>query len=131
MPSAPDGPPASGAFFFLVKSMGPRLRGDDRAKCDADVPGRLEERFESIMPIELDQGRGETRNVSASGMYFITDAPLARGMAVRFTLRFPQAAAASPFQLRGEARVGRVEGFDGKLGAGAVISHYALQRTGG
>ena len=95
------------------------------------MPGRLEERFESIMPIELDQGRGETRNVSASGIYFITDAPLAQGMAVRFTLRFPQAAAASPFLLRGEARVVRVESFDGKLGVGAVISHYALERTGG
>jgi hypothetical protein len=93
------------------------------------VPGRLEERFESIMPIELDGGRGETRNVSASGMYFLTDVPLEQGMPLRFRLRFQQASS-GPYLLRGEARVVRVEQVDGKLGVGALISHYELERGG-
>ena len=94
------------------------------------MPGRLEERFESIMPIELDEGRGETRNVSASGMYFVTDVALDVGMPLRFTLRFRQSSP-GPFVLHGEARVVRVEQVDGKLGVGAVISHYELERGSG
>ena len=93
------------------------------------VPGRLEERFESVMPIELDRGSGETRNVSASGIYFVTDAMLSVGMPVKFTLVFKQASA-GPFLLRGEARVVRLEQLDGSgVGVGAEISHYELERV--
>lgn len=91
------------------------------------VPGRLEQRFESLMPIELDRGSGETRNVSASGIYFVTDVALEEGMPVSFVLRFKQASGA-PFLLRGEARVVRLEPFGGKIGVGAAISHYELER---
>jgi hypothetical protein len=93
------------------------------------VPGRLDERFESIMPIELDQASGETRNVSASGIYFITDVALAQGMPVSFTLRFRQASGGA-FLLRGEAHVVRLEQVGNKFGVGAAISHYELERAG-
>ena len=79
------------------------------------------------MPIELDRGSGETRNVSASGIYFVTDAVLEKGMPVSFTLRFKQASG-GPFLLRGEARVVRLERLGDKVGVGAVISHYELER---
>ena len=79
------------------------------------------------MPIELDRGSGETRNVSASGMYFVTDAALEKGMPVSFTLRFKQASG-GPFLLRGEARVVRLERLGDKIGVGATISHYELER---
>ena len=81
------------------------------------------------MPIELDRGSGETRNVSASGMYFVTDAALEKGMPVSFTLRFKQASG-GPFLLRGEARVVRLERLGDKVGVGATISHYELERIG-
>lgn len=80
------------------------------------------------MPIELDCGRGETRNVSASGIYFVTDLELVKGTPVSFTLRFKQASG-GPFLLRGEARVARVERVGGKFGVGAAISHYELERA--
>jgi hypothetical protein len=92
------------------------------------VPGRLEERFESVMPIELENGSGETRNVSASGIYFVTDMALVKGMPVSFTLRFKQASG-GPFLLRGEARVVRLEQLGGKFGVGVTISHYEFERT--
>lgn len=79
------------------------------------------------MPIELDRGSGETRNVSASGIYFVTVAALEKGMPVSFTLRFKQGSG-GPFLLRGEARVVRVEQLGGKVGVGAAISHYELER---
>ena len=81
------------------------------------------------MTIELVGGNGETRNVSASGIYFVTDVELVKGMPVSFTLRFKQASG-GPFLLRGEARVVRLEQLDGKVGVGAAISHYELERTG-
>lgn len=92
------------------------------------MPGRLEERFESVMPIELENGSGETRNVSASGIYFVTEVALVQGMPVSFTLRF-KPASGGPFLLRGEARVVRLERLGGKFGVGAAISHYELERT--
>jgi hypothetical protein len=92
------------------------------------VPGRLEERFESIMRIELESGSGETRNVSASGIYFVTDVPLERGAPLRFILRFKRASG-GPFLLRGEARVVRIERVGSEFGVGASISHYELQRA--
>ena len=93
------------------------------------MPGRLEERFQSIMRIELDSGSGETRNVSASGIYFVTDVPLEQGLPLRFTLRFKRASG-GPFLLVGEARVVRVERVGSEFGVGAAISHYELQRDG-
>ncbi len=92
------------------------------------MPGRLEERFESIMRIELDSGSGETRNVSASGIYFITDVALKEGAPLRVTLSFKRASG-GPFLLRGEARVVRIERVGSAFGVGAAISHYELQRA--
>jgi len=93
------------------------------------VPGRLDERFPSVMPIELDRGSGETRNVSASGIYFVTDFPLEKGAPLRFILRLKQPSG-GPFLLRGEARVVRIEQLDDKFGVGLAISHYELERVG-
>jgi len=81
------------------------------------------------MRIELDSGSGETRNVSASGIYFVTDVPLEEGAPLRFTLRFKRASG-GPFLLRGEARVVRIERVGKSFGVGAAISHYELQRAG-
>lgn len=75
----------------------------------------------------LTQGGGLTRNVSASGIYFVTDVRLTKGMPVSFTLEFKEAPG-GPFRLKCEARVVRVEPLDGKFGVGAAISHYELQR---
>lgn len=81
------------------------------------------------MRIELDGGSGETRNVSASGIYFMTDVPLEEGAPLRFTLRFKRASG-GPFVLHGEARVVRIERVGSEFGVGAAISHYELQRAG-
>ena len=81
------------------------------------------------MPIEFDRGSGETLNVSSSGIYFVTDVPLEEGAPLSFTLRFKQASG-GPFLLRGEARVVRVERRGSRLGVGAAISHYELERAG-
>ena len=81
------------------------------------------------MHIELESGSGETRNVSASGIYFVTDVALEEGAPLRFTLRFKRASG-GPFLLRGEARVVRIERVGSNFGVGAAISHYELQRAG-
>ena len=68
-----------------------------------------------------------TRNVSASGIYFVTEVRLMKGVPVSFTLDFKDAPG-GPFRLKCEARVVRVEQLEGKFGVGAAISHYELQR---
>ena len=91
------------------------------------MAGRREERFDAALAIRLEQGIGVTRNVSASGIYFVTDVELVKGMAVSFTLEFNDSPG-GPLRLKCQAQIVRLEPVDGKFGVGAAISHYELQR---
>lgn len=61
------------------------LSGDQEVRCAV--------RFPLALPVLLESGSGElmakTRNVSASGVLFELDRPLAAGREVRFSLRMP------------------------------------------
>jgi hypothetical protein len=52
----------------------------------ADNEQRREERVPAALRLTLDRGIGVTENVSASGMFFETDASYAPGSAIRFTV---------------------------------------------
>jgi hypothetical protein len=91
------------------------------------VAGRREERFDTVLAVKLAQGSGVTRNVSASGIYFVTEVELVAGMPVTFTLEFEDSPG-GPFRLKCEARVVRLERLEGGYGVGAAISHYELER---
>ena len=69
------------------------------------------------------------RNVSATGMYFVTDVALREGAPVSFTLHF----AAHPgggLVLKGMARVVRVEPREGRNGVGAELTSFMFLRAG-
>ena len=53
------------------------------------MQGRKEERFDSELAIKLEGGgKAVARNVSASGVYFVTDVALEAAQLVRFSLEF-------------------------------------------
>ena len=52
------------------------------------MDARRDERFPSNLAIKLDRGAGVMHNVSASGLYFETDADLKPGERFSFTLEF-------------------------------------------
>lgn len=91
------------------------------------MAGRREERFDTVLAVKLAEGSGVTRNVSASGIYFVTDARMVAGARISFTLEF-QDAPGGPFRLKCDARVVRLEQIEDKYGIGAAISHYELER---
>ena len=82
------------------------------------------------MLIQLDGGVGIARNVSATGIYFVTDVALERGKPVNFTLDFKNYPG-GPLRLACTASVVRVEPRDGKIGVGASISTFEFIRVGG
>ncbi len=53
------------------------------------VEARRDQRFDSDLTIELGQGQASMRNVSASGVYFLTQLDLEVGDPLSFTLEFP------------------------------------------
>jgi PilZ domain len=96
---------------------------------NGSMAGRRDERFESNLTIKLEQGEGHLRNVSASGIYFVTNAQLALGELLRFTLDF----AGEQIGLvtaRCEARVVRVERVGGGTGVGAAFESIEFHRLG-
>lgn len=91
------------------------------------MPGRREHRFDTTLPVTLEQGSGVVWNVSASGIYFVTDVTMQKGDPVSFTLEFNDSPS-GPLKLRCIAQVVRVEECDGKFGVGAAISSFEFQR---
>lgn len=83
---------------------------------------RREERFMMEMPVMLEGGTGICRDISESGIYFLTDQPLIPGGFVKFSVRLDHIRPGKPVCLDCKGRVLRIEPADGKLGVAASIS---------
>lgn len=98
------------------------------------MPGRKEERFETELALRLEGGvEGIARNVSPSGIFFVTQAALKEGQPVNFSLEF-QDFPSGPVEVNCSARVVRVEEQGASLGIGASIASFefrTLPRAGG
>lgn len=98
------------------------------------VPGRKEERFETELALRLaGGGEGVARNVSPSGIFFVTDAVLEAGQPVEFTLEF-QDFPSGPVEVNCSARVVRVVEQGASWGIGAAIDSFefrTLPKAGG
>ena len=70
---------------------------------------------------------GLVRNVSASGIYFVTDAALEEGQSVRFTVQFREFPN-GPMAVNCVARVVRLEEQGAGRGVGASISSFEFHR---
>jgi hypothetical protein len=77
------------------------------------------ERVRASLPIDFGSGRGLTRDVSASGIFFETDAAFSVGNSVDFTVEF--AAAARRIHMRCRGEIVRVESHGSRLGVAVRI----------
>ena len=79
------------------------------------------------MPVRVEHGGAVTRDVSASGIYFVTDVAFEAGATVRFALDF-QDFPGGPIQVNCIARVVRIEEQGEKKGVGAAIHSFEFHR---
>jgi hypothetical protein len=91
------------------------------------VAGRQEERFETTLAVRLEEGGGIARNVSATGIYFVTDVALEAGATVNLALDF-QNFPGGPIQVNCVARIVRVDAQGAKRGVGAAIQSFEFHR---
>ena len=98
------------------------------------MPRRKEERFQTELVLRLDGGReGVARNVSPSGIFFVTQAALKEGQPVSFSLEF-QDFPSGPVEVNCSARVVRVVEQGASQGIGASIDSFefrTLPKAGG
>ena len=93
------------------------------------MAGRREERVPTELKVKLEGGEGTARNVSASGIYFLTDVPLRQGQPVELTLEFGDFPS-GPLEVTCFARVVRLEKQGATTGVAATIGRFELRRIG-
>lgn len=86
---------------------------------------RIEERVERELPVDLGGATGVTRNVSASGVYFETEAQYAVGNEIRFVVDLASTGAAMVLKCKGE--IVRVTQGEGKIGVAAKILESTME----
>lgn len=91
------------------------------------MAGRKDARFASNLTIKFDQGDGVMRNISASGLYFVTETDLKPGESLKFTLEF-SGVQVGLVSARCEGRVVRVEPQGALKGVGATFQTIEFQR---
>ena len=91
------------------------------------VPGRKDKRHPADLTVMFEGGSGAVRNVSASGIYFVTDAVLIEGQPVKFSLNFDHFPS-GPIEVNCFARVVRVEEQGARSGVAVEISDFEFRR---
>jgi hypothetical protein len=88
---------------------------------------RQEQRLAVALPIELHNGYGVTRNVSASGVFFETSLPFSQGAAISFCLLLDHADPVGPIRLHCQGKILRVEHLPGKSGVAVSIDQHRFE----
>lgn len=89
------------------------------------VPDRRQaQRIAVPLSVELENGKGVTRDVSAAGVFFVTDLAFSIDKPINLCLVLERVDPVGPLRVRCHGRVVRVEGTDGARGvAVAIVSH--------
>ena len=87
---------------------------------------RESERYRLALDVRTDRGAGVTRDMSASGVYFVTDQPFAPGTSIGFTITFEHADPEQALQMRCSGTIVRVEEEGGRVGVAARIDSCAF-----
>jgi hypothetical protein len=87
-------------------------------------------RFPIAIPVELEEGKGVTRDVSLSGVSFETDLLFSSGEPIRLTLVLERASPGHPVRLQCEGRVVRVGQSNGKGQVAVDITTHAFAVQG-
>ena len=87
---------------------------------------RREERMSSTRPVKLDRGTGVTRNISASGVFFVTGGDYVPGNKINFTIELAGLRGGT-LMLRSWGKIVRIEIGRGIVGVGAKILASKLE----
>ncbi|OGA22818.1 MAG: hypothetical protein A3H34_04555 [Betaproteobacteria bacterium RIFCSPLOWO2_02_FULL_67_19] len=86
---------------------------------------RSEERVRAALPVKLGNASGITRDVSASGIFFETDAAYAIGNSIRFAVDLDTPGGRVALKCSGE--IVRLEPRDGRIGVAVHIIESRLE----
>ena len=89
--------------------------------------GRREPRHRGKLPVELESGKGVTRDFSGSGVFFETDRSFTPGQPIEFTLVLEHIDPERPVRLRCKGEIVRVEESGEKIGVAAAINSYTFE----
>ncbi len=89
-------------------------------------PTRSARRYVLALPVQLACGSGLTRDVSAGGVYFLTDQAHPLDSQLDLTLLFDATVPQSPIQVQCHARVVRVELRSDGVGIAAAITSLSF-----
>lgn len=90
------------------------------------ISKRKEERVETELPVRVGWVRGTTRDISASGVFFETDAAYTTGSEINFSVELNDAPGGK-MMLKCRGRIVRVEDRGGKIGVAAAIVESRLE----
>ena len=83
-----------------------------------------DQRLAVVLPVELWNGNGVTRDVSASGVFFETGLTFSAGAGIVFSLLLEHADPGGPMRLHCQGKVVRVERLRGKFGVAVAINQH-------
>jgi len=83
---------------------------------------RHEERFMLEVPVMLENGMGMSRDISESGIYFMTDQQLAPGGVVKFSVKLNHIRPGKSIRLDCQGQVLRIEPAGEGFGVAAIIN---------
>jgi len=84
-------------------------------------------RYPATLEIRLGQSRGVSQNVSASGLYLETDAPLVPGQTITFSLTLNEIYPDVPLDLRCTGIIVRVEPRGRRRGVAVTIDSWSFK----
>ena len=88
---------------------------------------RREPRHRGKLPVELESGKGITRDFSGSGVFFETDRSFSPGQSIEFTLVLEHIDPERPVRLKCRGEIIRVEESGQKIGVAAAMSSYTFE----
>jgi hypothetical protein len=94
------------------------------------VERRQKSRFPIALPVELEQGEGITRNISASGAFIETHQTFSTGALIQLTLLLKSIGSVIPTRLHCQGKIVRAEWHREKPGIGVAFTSYRFEALG-
>ena len=87
---------------------------------------RASQRIQVEVPVYIGQVKAVTRDVSWSGIFFLTDQAFVQGGSLNFSLDLSYAVPGTPVKLDCQGEVVRIEQFGEKFGIAARINDFQV-----
>jgi hypothetical protein len=88
---------------------------------------RKEARYSGMLPVELESGKGITRDFSVSGIFFKTDRSFSLGQPIEFTLVLEYIDPKRPVRVKCLGEIVRVVESGPKIGVAATFCSYTFE----